>query len=702
MNYSLFISCPRNMEYLLESELKSLGLAVTQVSPMGVYGDADLKTLYTICLWSRLANRVQCILFSGMARDEASLNKLCCQYAWKNILNAEKTFAIDFHGESSFIKNTMYGAQLVKDGIVDYFKAFGVRPSVDKKHPDIRLHAYIKYDKLTVSLDVLGYSLHQRGYRISAGSAPLKENVAAAMLIRADWKTLYDKGYQLVDPFCGSGTLLIEGAMIAANIAPGLLKKDQAFQHWSDHDPALWQATIDAAIKTQQPIKQGIFGFDVDAKVLDIAKENMAQLSVADTITLKQQAIKDFQALAGQALIIANPPYGERLKDPDALRPIYEDLGKALFKHCQGSCAAILTTNPSLAYAIGLRFTKQYNFYNGPLKAKCYLIDIDAANQLKSHTEIRLNPRMQALHNRLTKNKKHLSKWLKRTQHSAYRLYDADLPDYAVAIDVYADWAHVQEYAPPKEIPEAKAKKRIIELMQLLPGVLGIPKNHIVLKLRKRQKGKAQYQALAKQNKSLTLQEGSALLKVNLHDYLDTGLFLDHRLLRLQFAASLRAKRFLNCFCYTATVSVHAALSGATTCNVDLSNTYLEWAKENFSLNNINIAKHRFIQTDCLQWLKNCSEKFDVIFLDPPSFSNSKRMQATLDIQRDQAMLVDLTMQCLAPNGVLYFSNNLAKFKLTAHIADNYQTQDITQQTLDEDFKRAKKSHHCYRISHNV
>lgn len=704
MNYPLFISCPRNMEYLLENESKTLGLAVNQVSPMGVYGDADLKTLYEICLWSRLANRAQLILFSGDVTDEASLNQLCSQYNWKELFSVDKTIAIDFHGESSFINNTMYGAQLVKDGIVDYFKQFGNRPSVDKNNPDIRLHAYMKHDKLTVSLDLLGYSMHQRGYRLAAGSAPLKENVAAAILIRIGWPQLAEQGYNFVDPFCGSGTFLIEAAMIASKTAPGLLRhldKKQVFKNWHGHDEQLWQAVIKAAEQKRQPIKNSILGFDGGIKILEIARENINNSGFAESITVKQQAIKDYQSQPGASstpgLLVCNPPYGERLADPLTLLPLYQDIGRALFTHCQGWQAAVLTTKPMLAKAIGLRFDKQYNFYNGPLKAKLYCIQIDDSNKLATNSHGKLNPNAQALHNRLTKNRKHLSKWLKRTNTSCYRLYDADLPDYAFAVDLYGNWVHVQEYAPPKEIPEHKAHKRIVEMLQVLKDVLDIPASHFVLKQRKRQKGSEQYQRFDKKNRFITVTEGAAKFRVNLHDYLDTGLFLDHRPLRLQFSKSLQGN-FLNCFCYTAAFSVQAALSGATTCNVDLSSTYLEWAKENFKLNQIRLSDHSFIQADCLQWMKDCREKFDVIFLDPPSFSNSKRMETTLDIQRDQEMLVDLAMKRLVSDGILYFSNNLNKFKLSQKISEKYQVVDITTKTLDEDFKRSKHIHHCYKI----
>lgn len=242
MNYSLFVSCPKGLEYLLEEELKGLGLHITRVNPQGVYGEAGINVIYQLCLWSRIANRVQLILFSGYAANEQTLHHLCTEFHWQTVFTQDKTIAIEFHGSSDHIRNTMFGAQVVKDGIVDHFRRLkGVRPTVDKENPNILIHAYLKHDQITVSLDLTGYSLHQRGYRLQAGKAPIKENVAAALLMRAQWPKLAAKGYGFHDPFCGAGTLVIEAAMMAAQVAPGLIRHDQALHHWAQHQPTLWK-----------------------------------------------------------------------------------------------------------------------------------------------------------------------------------------------------------------------------------------------------------------------------------------------------------------------------------------------------------------------------------------------------------------------------------------------------------------------------
>lgn len=699
MNYSLFISCPKGLEYLLQEEVQALGLMQCRVSPQGVYGEATLSVLYQLCLWSRIANRVQLILFSGHAANDSFLYQLCTEFHWQTVFSQDKTIAIEFHGSSEHLRNTMYGAQVVKDGLVDHFyKLQGARPSVDKENPQIRLHAHLKNDLLTLSFDLTGYSLHQRGYRPKAGRAPLKENVAAALLIRAKWPTLAAQGYGLQDPFCGAGTLVIEAAMMAAHIAPGLLRQDQSLQHWAQHQPLLWENLRNQALQQIKPLTQILQGSDVDSKAIELARANAERAGVLSMIALDTLPLKESKPLGEKGLLVCNPPYGERLDEEKNLLPLYKQLGTTLHSHYQGWQAAVLTSNPLLAKAIGLRAHKQYTLFNGPLECKAYCFNLTPENELKNSPQYRLSANAQMLLNRLEKNHLHLQKWAKKNAISCYRVYDADLPEYAYAIDIYNDYALLQEYAAPSSIPVHKAEQRSWEVLQVVPKALGLDPDKLIQRQRKQQKGKEQYQKINQTQQTITVSEGKAKFKVNLVDYLDTGLFLDHRLLRLGFAQLKPGTQFLNCFCYTATASVHAALAGAITTNVDLSNTYLLWAQDNFQLNRIELAKHQFLAFDCREWLRKTKQKFDVIFLDPPSFSNSKRMTGTLDIQRDHVILIHAAMRLLNPDGVLYFSTNFRQFKLDPAIQEQYALVDISQKTLDQDFKRDKKIHTCFQL----
>lgn len=699
MMHSFFVSCPRGLEYLLADEISALGIDVQHTNHQGVYGEASLKNLYRMCLWSRLANRVQLILFKGQAETPAMAQQLCKQYPWKTVFDEDKSISVEFHGSSLQFRNAMFGAQVVKDGIVDYFREHTQqRPDVDKRNPDILLHAFLKKDTLTLSLDLCGYSLHQRGYRLQSGDAPLKENMAAALLLRARWPELANNGYALLDPCCGSGTLVIEAAMMAANIAPGLLRNDQALIHWNLHQAPLWEETRALALQEKRDLHNELYGNDDNEALVRIAKANALRAGLGSLMRFAACPIQSMSAPASKGLLICNPPYGERMGELQQLIPLYQSIGQRLQQHFQGWQAGVLTNNPMLAKALGLRSNKQYSIFNGAIACKLYCFEIKEGNQYRSATE-KPNAAVTALHNRLQKNWQHLQKWAKRIGVTAYRVYDADLPDYAFALDWYDGTVVLQEYAPPASIPPHKAEKRSLEMLQAVPAVFSISEEDLILKERKQQKGREQYQRLSKKHREKVIQEGGARLKVNLSDYLDTGLFLDHRPLRLQFSKLPAGSRFLNCFCYTATASVHAALGGALSTNVDLSNTYLRWAQDNFELNGIDPSRHQFIQFDCIEWLGLCQEKYDTIFLDPPTFSNSKRMRSTLDVQRDHEALIRSAMRLLAKDGRLYFSTNLRSFKLSPILHQQMNVKDISKITIDEDFKRKPKIHYCFELS---
>ncbi len=702
MTHAILVTCPKGLEYLLEDELQSLGFHATRISPQGVAGHATLEVIYQICLWSRIANRVLLVLFEGVAAEPQDVLAACRQFAWNDVFQTDLNLAIHFQGMSPNIRNSMFGAQLIKDGIVDYCRDQGLeRPTIDREHAQIRLRAYVRKDTVTVYLDLAGYSLHQRGYRLEAGEAPLKETVAAALLMRTSWPVACTEDYGFHDPFCGSGTLVIEAAMMAAKIAPGLLRQDQLLPYWRGHDSQLWAQCRIAALQQHTPAKVILHGTDSDARAVAMAKANAARANVSAYTSFEVQALipGEIKAERPKGLLVCNPPYGERLSDVETLMPLYQTLGEILHRSFANWEAAVLTSDPRLSRAIGLRSHKQYKFYNGPLACQLYCMSLDPTNRLRMDAPAKpLSENAQMFANRLKKNYKHLRTWAQRQHIECYRVYDADLPEYAYAIDVYKEFAVLQEYAPPATIPLEKAEQRRQDVLRVVPEVLGFKPEHIVVKQRSRQRGTQQYEKIAAQRQLLTVKEDDALFYVNLHDYLDTGLFLDHRLLRKRFAALTPGLRFLNCFCYTGTASVRAALAGALTTNVDLSRTYLTWAEDNFHLNGLASSKHQFIQYDCMEWLGLTRDRFDVIYLDPPSFSNSKRMNQTLDIARDHEHMIRACMLLLAPNGTLYFSSNLRQFKLSPTLIQDFNVQDITKDTIDVDFKRNDKIHQCFII----
>lgn len=308
------------------------------------------------------------------------------------------------------------------------------------------------------------------------------------------------------------------------------------------------------------------------------------------------------------------------------------------------------------------------------------------------------------LANRLVKNLKALGKWQRREGIDCLRVYDADLPEYALAVDIYAGderWVQVQEYAPPPSVDPKRARQRLREALGLIPETLEVPGEQVYFKVRQPQKGTNQYERLATTERFHEVAEGGHRFLVNFEDYLDTGLFLDHRDVRALIGTLAPGKRFLNLFGYTGTATVYAARAGArSSTTVDMSHTYLDWAHSNLLLNGVATEAHELIQADCLRWLESAAgqRQYDLIFLDPPSFSTSKRMQGTLDIQRDHAPLVQATMRLLDADGTLIFSNNLRRFRIDLEALSEFEVTDIGAATLPRDFARNPRIHHCWRI----
>lgn len=305
--------------------------------------------------------------------------------------------------------------------------------------------------------------------------------------------------------------------------------------------------------------------------------------------------------------------------------------------------------------------------------------------------------------NRLRKDLAHLKKWATREGVTCWRVYDADLPEYAVAVDLYEGrWAVVQEYAPPASIDPAKAARRLAAVMALTPEVLGLAPDAVFLKVRERGKGGEKYGKFGEAGAMHEVREGAARLLVNFTDHLDTGLFLDHRPARFWIQEHSKGVRFLNLFAYTGVATVHAALGGAaTTTTVDLSRTYLDWAASNLRANGFDIGPaHRLKQADCLAWLREDQAQYDLIFMDPPVFSNSKRMDGVLDVQRDHPWMVAECMRLLAPGGTLLFSNNLRGFVLDPMLAERHAVRDWTRASIPPDFARNPKIHQAFFIQH--
>lgn len=706
-------TCPKGLELLLAEELQAIGAEGVKETVAAVHFQGSMEVAYRACLWSRLANRILMPLHSFMLNEADDLYQECNDISWESHFSAAQSIAIDFIGSSRLIDNTMYGSQRVKDAIVDRIRRIeGERPNVDTKNPDIRIQVRQHKGRVTVSLDISGESLHRRGYRTGQGTAPIKENLAVALLLRANWPAMAAEGGALLDPMCGSGTLIIEGAMMAADIAPGMLREHYGFDHWIQHDAELWQSLIDEAHQRKatglENLEVDIRGYDANPRVLEYTTQNIENAGLDGHIRLAHKPIDQFgKPTAERGLLLTNPPYGERLGEVDELIPLYQKLGTVLQKNFQGWRAAIFTGNVDLGRETDLSPTKQYSLFNGTIP--CKLLVFEDMTSKSAQIAARLStpaPAQQLTEgarmvlNRLKKNQRKLDGWRKKSGISCYRLYDADIPEYAVAVDIYDQSIYVQEYAPPNTISEKVARERFGEIKQAVKEFSANFRGKIHYKERRRQKGDSQYERLNDgPSDTIHVSEGNAQFEVNLSDYLDTGLFLDHRPVRRLIGEMVKGKSFLNLFCYTAAASVQAAMAGAShSLSIDMSNTYLDWAQRNFDLNSLRSSKHQLLRADCLKWLEIEGEPYDVIFLDPPTFSNSKKMDSVLDIQRDHGDLIRSSMAKLVPGGTLIFSNNFRKFKMDELTVRQFDCQNITPQTLDLDFARNPRIHNVWKI----
>jgi 23S rRNA (guanine2445-N2)-methyltransferase / 23S rRNA (guanine2069-N7)-methyltransferase len=727
---AFFATCAKGLEYLLRDELRALGADASE-RLAGVAFSGDLATAYRACLESRLASRILMTLDAFDAHDADTLYAGVQRTDWSRHLAPDGTLAIDAVGSARELRHTQFVAQRAKDAIVDQFRERGgARPGVDTARPSLRVHIRLHGGRATLSLDLSGGPLHRRGWRVGQGEAPLKENLAAAVLLRGGWPEIFAAGGALVDPMCGSATLLIEGAMMAADVAPGLRRDDFGFLGWPGHDAAMWSSLVEAAKRRAEEGLRALpavfFGFDDDARVLAEAKRNAQAAGVAGFLQLARQDVRhlDRPAKCASGLVVCNPPYGERLGDARELVSLYRAFGERLREGFAGWRAAILTLDESLGRVLGLHVRKRYVLYNGALECRLLVADLDAGRERRTDAPRPLSEGAASVANRIAKNARHLKRRLAKEGIGCYRVYDADLPEYSAAIDVYTAiaierpgaaedapsqpqptglpgeaWLHVQEYAPPREIPEATARERLRDLVRAAGAALDVPRERIALKTRYRAKGGSKYGRLDERGEFLIVEEGGLRFRVDLFDYLDTGLFLDHRPIRARLGELALGRRFLNLFCYTASASVHAAAGGArSTTSVDLSATYLEWATGNLILNGFAGTQHRLVQADVLAWLAHDRGEYDLIFVDPPTFSNSKRSD-DFDVQRDHVRLLKLCVARLSEDGLIIFSNNARRFVLDRDALAGFAVRDITSSTIPFDFARNPRIHSCYEIA---
>ncbi len=755
------------LEEILARELTTLGAENVEVGRRLVNFAGDQRLLYKANIWLRTAIRVLKPIHQFEADNERNLYAGVKDIDWRQYLAPEGTLAIDPVVHNSFCTHSLYAAQLAKDAIVDQFRSrTGARPSVDLKTPDLRINLHINSNHVTIYLDSSGDSLHKRGYRAKAGEAPLNEVLAAGILSLTQW----DHQTAMADFMCGSGTLAIEAALLARNIAPGLIRKELGYTRWPDFDASLQEhllAEARAACLTDLPFPIG--GSDLDPAAIELAKQNARHAGVDNDIKFEVAHYEAAQPPAPSGMLVFNPPYDERMRVAQ-IAAVYRRIGDALKQSWTGWTAFLFTGNRDAAEQIGLRPSRKIQLFNGPIECRLLKYELykkgpattpktlkpanvakpvrqqtaprleigngsEFVTQLQEHavqvaaTDEQVSPadefddfddeapvpnrapstgrrtwleQAAEFRNRLVRMGKHWKKWAKRQGIMCFRLYDRDIPEVPVAIDWYEGHLQIAEYVRPHDRTEIEHQVWLQHMMETAAVALEVDLKQVALKRRQRQSGAAQYERTAEEARLVIVSEGRHRFQVNLSDYLDTGLFLDHRITRSMVEKESQGKRFLNLFGYTGAFTVYAAAGGAmSTTTLDLSNTYLDWARQNMQLNGFKQPHHRFVRDDALSYIRRLEPTdeglFDLAVVDPPTFSNSKMTSDIWDVDRDHVELLNLVLKLMSPGGKIFFSTNFRRFKFRDAEVTGATIREISRHTVPPDF-RNKRIHRCWTL----
>ena len=726
------------LEWVLARELEAVGARDLRVGRRTIEFSAEpgreRETVYRAVLECRTAIRVLEPLGRFTVDSPETLYRAMQEVDWTEQLKASDSLRVDAAIHDTFLTHSLYAAQVVKDAVVDQLRTpSGKRPNVQLRGATLRIALHLVGGVATVFRDAAGRSLHQRGWRMGEVEAPLSEVLAAGILATAGWWLPGERGgtttgEPILDPMCGSGTLVIEAATIAAGMAPGLWRARRTahgFFRFRDCDAALaGRLVADLESRVELPGAR-FFASDLDAKAVEATKACGDAAGVTPTVTIAQRHFEDVSPPPVPGLVVTNPPYGERLPLPRA-GALFRRLGDWLVHRCGGWRAAVLAADTPALSHLGLRPSHRIPLMNGPIA--CRLLELEIRDRAKplSGVEVRDDGARQApaeavagagrpqvrttadqigdFRRRLAKRFKHLARWARRQGVEAFRVYDRDIPEIPLAIDWYAGWLHAAEYDRPHERTEIEHEVWLDRMIEAAAAELGVQPDRTFLKARRRQRGGEQYQKVSERQALVTVTEGGLAFECNLSDYVDTGLFLDHRTTRSLLRDEAAGKRFLNLFCYTGSFSVYAAAGGAVeTTSVDLSNTYLDWTRTNLARNGFKDAsRHRTVRDEARAFLEHRARRgeppFDLVVVDPPTFSRSAKSETPWDVERDHADLLEMVGRNLAVGGVVYFSTNFRRFHLAAdRLASRFTIREITNRTIPEDF-RNERIHRCWRL----
>ena len=701
-----FATCSKGLEGLLLGELRAMEVENPDQTAAGVGFTGTLAKALEVCLKTRYASKVLYVLKSYACESDDELYGGVYSVPWEQYFTERDSISVDFNGTGGWMRNSQFGAMRVKDAVCDHFVSFTrLRPDVNKFAPDVKIVANLVRHQVNICLDLSGTlqipNFNMEQFRMIAN---LRGNLAYAILERSGYTPEYD----LFDPMCGFGTLLIRAAMIATDTAPGLACGSFGFSRLRIFDDGLkehWEGLVtEARSKAEQGRERALrdhvrfVGFQGYEEFATLARTNVERFGFGDLVRIDLCEIEDLynplerRSHGRPSMIVTNPPYGVRMGDFNEMVYLYSKLGEKFKSEFAGSRAAVISSSPELLSCLKLKADKNYSLYNGQLACQLRIFEInkDAAEHSYPIEEFK---------NRLAKNVHKMPRFARMADTDAYRVYDMDLPQYRLSLDCYGGKYVAYDYSPPKRFDERKAQNHLLDMIAAIIEVTGCMGTDLVVKHRSVQSGDSQYEAAREKTGTfMTVHEMDMRYLVNLTDYIDTGLFLDARPIRALIRTLARDREFLNLFSYTSTASVAAAKGGAKRIvNVDMSKTYLEWGIANFMENNLDYRQHRFLQQDCMYFLSyGDAGTFDLVYLDPPTFSNSKRMEGTLDIVRDHVRVLACLTRHLKDGATVLFCSNKRGFKINAEALAGYgyAVRDLTEETIPRDFANHKGNIH--------
>jgi len=726
--FNLVATTAFGLEAVVKRELAALGYEARIGDPGRIHFTGDLSAICRTNLWLRTADRVLVQVASFEAADFDALFDTTKSLPWAAWIPKDGQFPVMGRSLKSQLSSVPACQRAVKKAIVESLLAAHGVETLPETGATYKVEIALLNDQATLTIDTTGPSLHKRGYRLQAGEAPLKETLAAAMVQLSFW----NRERPFLDPFCGSGTLPIEAALIGRNIAPGIARSFPA-EEWPQFEVRLWdEARQEAKDLILPPFEERLVGTDIDQGALYAARQNAERAGVSGQVHFQRRPFDQLASQRKYGCLVTNPPYGERLGDQWEWRELYESIPVVL-RTLPTWSHFLITAYPDFELLIQRQADRRRKLYNGRIECTYYqfhgprpnsghdavrpLETVPDENDTPAEVNVarprRLAPtpvfggitdkgREQAelFRSRLKKRARHLRRWPTKQGITCFRIYERDIPEIPLIVDRYEDHLHITEYERPHERDLGQHADWLDLMVQTAGEALDVPSEKIFFKRRERQRGAKQHEHLAGEQYEIKVNEGGLQFIVNLSDYVDTGLFLDHRITRSMLREEAAGTSFLNLFAYTGAFTVYAASGGATrTTTVDWTRSYLDWAQRNMEANGFVGPAHRFLRNDARGFLRDpgLNDKYDLAFVDPPTFSNSKRTEEDWDIQRDHVELLTGVVRRMTPGGIIYFSTNFRRFKFDEARLPVAQIREISKHTVPEDF-RNQRIHRCWRI----